>query len=85
MTCYSAEVGKPGELIIHYALKLGQAKDFVLTYNHQQMQPAIEKIKLEAPEDKGIIMKWGDTIYRINFQILSPKTSDKLTIKLAEK
>ncbi|CAN5481648.1 heparinase II/III family protein [soil metagenome] len=83
MTCYPAEVGKPGELIIHYAPKQGQAKDFILTYNPQQMQPAVEKIKLEAPEDKGIITKWGDTIYRINFQVLSPKTSDKLTFKLA--
>ena len=85
MTCYPAEVGKPGELIIHYAPKQGQAKDFILTYNPQQMQPSVEKIKLEAPEDKGIITKWGDTIYRINFQVLSPKTSDKLTFKLAAK
>ncbi|GAB3999315.1 heparinase II/III-family protein [Spirosoma daeguense] len=83
MTCYPAEVKKPGELIIHYATKQGTARDFVVTYNPKQMQPSIEKVKLDAPEDKGIITKWGDTIYRINFKVLAPKTSDKMTFTVA--
>ena len=49
-----AEVGKPGELIIHYAPKNGQAKDFVVSYNPKQMQPVVEKVKLDAPKGKSI-------------------------------
>ncbi|WP_461063455.1 heparinase II/III domain-containing protein [Spirosoma horti] len=85
MTCYPAEVGKPGELIIHYAPKDGQTKDFVVRYDPKQMQPTVEKVKLDAPEDKGIITKWGDTIYRINFSVLTPKTTDKLVFDVAAK
>ncbi|GAB3893161.1 heparinase II/III domain-containing protein [Spirosoma agri] len=84
MTCYPAEVGKPGELIIHYAPKGDQAKNFVVRYDPKQMRPSIEKVKLDAPEDRGIITKWGDTIYRINFTVLTPKPSDKLTFVIAE-
>jgi hypothetical protein len=83
MTAYPAEVGKPGELIIHYNPKGGQPKNFVVKYNPKQMQPSVEKVKLDAPEDRGIITKWGDTIYRINFTVLSPKTSDKLNFVIA--
>jgi hypothetical protein len=85
MTCYPAEVGKPGELVIHYNPKNGGAKDFVVRYDPKQMQPSVEKVKLEAPEDRGIITKWGDTIYRINFQVLTPKTSDKIGFEVAVK
>lgn len=85
MTCYPAEIGKPGELIIHYSPKGGAAKDFVVTYNPKQMEALVEKVKLEAPEDRGIITKWGDTIYRINLKVLSPKTSDKLNLVVAAK
>ena len=83
MTCYPAEVGKPGQLIIHYAPKGGQASDFVVTYDPQKMQPTVEKVKLDSPEDKGIITKWGDTIYRINFQVLAPKTTNTLRFDIA--
>lgn len=69
MTCYPAEVTKPGKLVIHYKPKEGKAKDFAIKYNANQMQPTVEKVKLEAMEDKGIVQKWGDTIYRINFKV----------------
>ncbi|SOD82954.1 heparinase II/III domain-containing protein [Spirosoma fluviale] len=85
MTCYPAEISKPGELIIHYAPKGGVAKKFVVKYNPKQMQPTVEKVKLEAPEDRGIVTKWGDTIYRINFQLLTPKLADKLLFEVAAK
>ena len=85
MTCYPAKVGKPGELLIHYKTKEGTVKDFVVSYNPAQMQASVEKVKLEAPEDRGIITKWGDTIYRINFTVLSPKTSDKFDLSVAVK
>ncbi|MBD2699106.1 heparinase II/III family protein [Spirosoma sp. BT702] len=83
MTCYPVELGKPGELLIHYAPKEEAPKDFLVKYNPKQMQPSIEKVKLGTPEDQGIITKWGDTIYRINFKVLSPKTSDKLSFSVA--
>lgn len=83
MTCYPAEVSKPGELVIRYKPKDGQAKDFVVRYNAAQMEAAVEKIPLTAMEDKGIIEKWGDNIYRINFTVKAPKTNDKLNFVIA--
>ena len=85
MTCYPADVTKPGELLIHYQPKGSTAKDFVVNYNPAQMQASVEKVKLDAPEDRGIITKWGDTIYRINFRVLTPKLSDKLNFSVAAK
>jgi len=85
MTCYPAEVGKPGQLVIHYAPNGSPAKDFVVNYDPKKMRPTIEKVKLETPEDKGILTKWGDTIYRINFQVLNPKATDKFDFSVAEK
>src|SRR5947208_3376944 len=38
MTCYPSEVGKPGELIIHYQSKDGTGKNFVVKYNQKQMK-----------------------------------------------
>lgn len=85
MTCYPADVVTPGKLVIHYAPKDGAAKDFVITYNPGQLQPAVEKIPLTAAEDKGIIEKWGDTIYRINFTVIAPKTADTIKFMIAAK
>jgi hypothetical protein len=82
MTCYPAEVTKPGELTIHYKPAGGKAQDFVIRYQASQMQPTVEQVKLENMEDKGIIQKWGDTIYRINFKVTAPKTTDKLSFEI---
>lgn len=76
MTCHPAEVKKPGELVVHYKPKTGEPRDFVVKYNASQMQASVEKIQLLAMEDKGIIDKWGDNIYRINFAVISPKVND---------
>ncbi|GAB2788290.1 heparinase II/III-family protein [Rhabdobacter roseus] len=83
MTSYPAEVLKAGEVVIHYQPPGGTLKDFVVKYNPKQMQASVEKIKLEAVEDEGIRTKWGDTIHRINFKVLSPKTADKLDFTVA--
>jgi hypothetical protein len=85
MTCYPAEIGKPGELVVHYKPTEGSSRDFIIRYNPAQMQPAIEKIALTAMEDKGILEKWGDNIYRINFNVTAPKTNDKLAFVIAAK
>lgn len=86
MTCYPAEVTKPGELLIHFAPKYGvAAKDFVLSYNARQFSVAVEKVPLTTMEDKGILDKWGDTIYRINFTALAPKTKDKISFVISPK
>ncbi len=84
-TCYPAEVLKPGELVIHYKPKEGEAKDFVVKYNASQMQAAVEKIPLTAMEDQGILEKWGDNIYRINFTVLKPKPNDKINFIVTAK
>jgi hypothetical protein len=83
MTCYPSEVTKPGELVIHYKPKDAAAKDFVIRYNAKQLQPTVEKVPLTTMEDKGIIQKWGDTIYRINFNVIAPKMSDTIRFVIA--
>ncbi|MFT2010516.1 heparinase II/III family protein [Pontibacter sp. 13R65] len=86
MTCYPAEVRKPGELLIHYKTKEGQAQNFIVKYNPDQMQPIIEKLKLEAKEDQGIIQNWGDSIYRISFKVMRPQKIDRMLFEIvAEK
>ena len=85
MTCYPAEISKPGELVIHYQPKNGASKDFVVKYNPAKMRAAVEKIPLTAMEDKGIIDKWGDNIYRINFVVSEPKANDKIDFVIALK
>ncbi|MBE7173608.1 MAG: heparinase II/III family protein [Williamsia sp.] len=85
MTCYPAEVGKAGELTIHYAPKGAAAKDFVIKYNASQLRPSVEKVPLATPEDKGILEKWGDNIYRINFEAINPKANDKIDFTVAAK
>lgn len=83
MTCYPSEVVKPGELIIHYKPQNAPAKDFMVKYNPEQMEASVEKIKLESMEDQGIITKWGDNIYRINFKVKNSKTKDKFNFHIS--
>jgi hypothetical protein len=85
MTCYPAEVTKPGELVIHYQPEGATAKDFVIKYNAKQLQPVVEKVVLQGEEDKGILQKWGDSIYRINFNVTAPKAQDKINFSIAAK
>ncbi|HKH62402.1 MAG TPA: heparinase II/III family protein [Flavitalea sp.] len=85
MTCYPAEISKPGELVIHYKPKNGEGKDFIVKYNAAKMQAKVEKIPLTAMEDKGIMEKWGDNIYRINFVVTAPRTNDKIDFVIAAK
>jgi hypothetical protein len=83
MTCYPAEVLKPGTLVIHYQPKNGPVQDFAIRYNEHQLQPTVEKVPLVSMEDKGIKDKWGDNIYRINFNFTSPKTNDATELVIA--
>lgn len=85
ITCHFAEIAKPGEVVIHYKNENGKTKDFIIQYNAGQFDASVEKIKLEAMEDKGIIQKWGDNIYRINLKAKAPKAKDKYILKVSEK
>ena len=85
MTCYPAEVAKPGEMVIHYAPEGAKAMDFVVRYNPAQFDVSVEKIKLENMEDKGVKRNWGDNIQRINLKAKQPKTSDKYSFKISLK
>lgn len=49
------------------------------------MKATVEKKKLTAIKDKGVEEKWGDTIYRINFKAIAPKTSDKMNFVIGTK
>jgi hypothetical protein len=83
MTCYPAEAGKNGELIIHYKDADGKVKDFSLQYDAKKMKASVERIALTAMEDEGIRQKWGDNIYRINFELLTPKAKDNMKFVVA--
>jgi len=83
MTCYPAEVVKPGKLVIHYAPEGGTVIDFAVNYNPAQFDVTVEKIKLEEMEDKGVLQRWGDTIKRINFKVKTPKKTDKFSFRIS--
>jgi len=85
MTCYPSEITTPGELIIHFKNKEGKVIDFVVQYNAEQMTAKVEKVKLETEEDQGIFVKWGDTIYRINFDVAAPKLKDTYIFEIRRK
>jgi hypothetical protein len=85
MTSYPAEISKPGELVIHFKPQNGEARDFIVKYNGAKMQATVEKIPLTSMEDKGILEKWGDNIYRINFVVTAPKANDKFDFVIAAK
>ena len=59
--------------------------DFIIRYNPKQMEAVVEKVALTTMEDQGIIQKWGDRIYRINFKVISPKTNDKFNFEIGVK
>jgi hypothetical protein len=85
MTCYPAEVVKPGTLVIHYSTKDGGTTDFAVTYNHRQMSAEIEKIKLETEEDQGILANWGDVLHRISFHVTDPKAKDTYLFEIKKR
>ena len=85
MTCYPAEVIKPGELTIHYRNKDSQILDFVVKYDARQMTAKVEKVVLETEEDQGVLSKWGDNIYRINFEVTAPKIKDSYMFEIKKK
>ncbi|MCC5935903.1 MAG: heparinase II/III family protein [Lunatimonas sp.] len=83
MTIYPASVTRPGVLSIPFVGKDGVTKNFELRYNARQMEASVEKVPLESPEDKGIITKWGDRIYRVNFEVKKPKAKDSYRFVVA--
>jgi len=85
MTCYPAEVVKPGELIIHYAPVGVKITDFLISYNPAQFDASVEKMKMGAMEDKGVLKNWGDSILRINFKAKTPKKSDQYKFRISKR
>ncbi|NJO87543.1 MAG: heparinase [Chloroflexia bacterium] len=77
MTCWPAELKKPGELIIHFKKNAETNFDFCIRYDAAKFSVNIEAIALTAMEDKGVQQKWGDLINRISFSVKSPKKVDK--------
>jgi len=85
MTCYPAEIAKAGELVIHYAPEGEKAADFTVRYNPVQFDVSVERIKMGAMEDKGVLQRWGDTIQRINFKAKTPKKRDKYSFRISKR
>ena len=85
MTCYPAEVVKPGELIIHYAPEGAKTTNFLISYNPAQFEASVEKIKMGAMEDKGVLKNWGETIRRISLRAKTPKKSDQYKFRISRR
>jgi hypothetical protein len=83
MTCYPAEITRPGDLVIHYKPSGRSARDFVIRYNKDQLRASVEKVVLDKPEDGGVMEHWGDNIYRINFKSIRPKMVEKISFEIA--
>lgn len=84
MTCYPAEVQKPGTIIIHFRDDEGRQRDFKLSYDAKKLEADIEKVRLGLPEDDGIRSNWGDNIHRINFKSTSPAKSERYEFDLVK-
>ncbi|MFO7824602.1 MAG: heparinase, partial [Cyclobacterium sp.] len=82
MTIYPARVLEPGKLSIPFEDAEGNIIPFELIYDAASMVAEVEKIALTEPEDKGIEQKWGDTIYRINFEYPSVPAKGKSSFVL---
>jgi len=82
MTCFPAEVVKPGKLIIHYQPIDAKAVDFTVSYNPAQFVASVEKVLLGSPEDQGVIRNWGDNIYRILLKDASAKINEKYELRI---
>lgn len=82
MTSCRSEVVKPGEVLMHFEGANGMQKDFIVKYDATVLQASVEKVPLVAKEDQGIITKWGDTIYRINFTSLAPIKKGQYTFQV---
>jgi len=82
MTCYPAQVSKPGEVVIHYQSKEGTAMAFVIRYDPAQMQAKVEKMGLEDDEDVNVKRNWGDNIHRINLEVIAPKKKDTFVLEV---
>lgn len=85
MTSYHAEIVRPGEVVIHYKGENAKQKDFVVRYDAKRLQASVEKVPLIAMEDKGVLAKWGDNIYRINFTNISPRKSDQYKFEIEQR
>lgn len=85
MTCYPAEVLKAGLVAIHYKDANGAVQDKFIQYDPAKMKVAVEKVALTAMEDKGIIEKWGDTIYRISFSLEKPAAKSKIGFRITDR
>ncbi len=77
MTCYPVDI-KEGEVIIHYKNTDGRLSDFRLHFDKKKLRASVEKIPLTAMEDQGILHKWGDNIYRVNFEALTPRAKENI-------
>jgi hypothetical protein len=77
MTCFPVEVVKPGTLVVH------AKQDFYIHYPAKRLQPTIEKVPMEAMEDKGVIEKWGPDIYRINLKSIGSVTKENIGITIS--
>ncbi len=56
------------------------AKDALLKYQADQLEPKVETIKLE---DMGLRQSWGDQIYRILLNSKQPVASGKWTYEFS--
>lgn len=82
MTSSASEILKPGEVLVHFKGDNGLSKDFIIKYDPKVLQASVEKVPLVKQEDQGILTKWGDTIYRINFRSVATLARPKHLLEI---
>jgi hypothetical protein len=71
--------------MIHYAPAGKKSIDFLVTYNPAQFDASVEKVKMGAMEDKGVLNNWGNNINRINFNAKNPKKVDQYKFRISKR
>lgn len=86
MTCWPVEIQSDGTVLIQYVSKDNQVKPFVLSFDTTKWKVSVEIVKMNSPEDKGIIARWGkDSIRRISLQYVNSPTKGKCEITIRKK
>ncbi len=80
MTCYPAQVLKPGILLIN-----ADGNEMVISYPAENAKVNIEKVPLVTMEDRGVKEKWGDRIYRITITNTRPGTKGTFQMKVSKR
>ncbi len=80
MTIFKPDVATPGEIRLD-----ANGQVMVIRYNPDLLVAAFEKKDLTDPEDRAIMQRWGENIYRIQLRSRQPIDSGMFSLEIAER